>query len=123
MHPAVMFVGLRGIPEDTGKRGVDFRPRLLRALPHGTEAGREFFRTRREVFGDVIEHLRPVMRRGGGPAGGLGRGLHRIADVLAAAEAHLADGLAFRSVHGIGMARIGPRLLAADIELGGAVNG
>ena len=76
-----------------------------------------------EVLRDVVEHLRAVVRRGRGPAGGLGRGLHRVADVLAVAEAGLADGLALCSVDGIGIAGIGPRLLAADIELGGAVDG
>ena len=50
-------------------------------------------------------------------------GLDGVADVLAAAEAREADGLALRARHRIAVARIRPRLLAADIELGGAVDG
>ncbi len=52
----------------------------------------------------------------------LRRRLDRVADVLAIAQPREADDLAFRIEHGIARTGIGPRLLAADIELGGAVD-
>ena len=123
MHRAVVLVGLGGVVEDAADRRL--RPPPLAALPTpvmAREARREFGGARRQVLGDVVEHLRAVVGGGRAPAAGLGRGLDGVADVLAVAEAGLADRLAAWRRAPIGVAGIRPRLLAADVELGGAVD-
>ncbi len=54
-------------------------------------------------------------------AGGTG-GLDGVADVFAVAERSLADQLAVAVVDGEAVAGVGPRLLAADVLLHGAVD-
>ena len=76
----------------------------------------------REVLGDEVEDLRAVVGGGVGPACGGVRGLDRVADVLAVADADLAEELALGE-DGLGVAAIRACLLAADVELGGAVEG
>ncbi len=50
-------------------------------------------------------------------------GLDRVADVLAVGEAGMAEKLAARGDDCAGIAAVGAGLLAADVELGGAVEG
>ena len=62
------------------------------------------------------------MRGRRAPAGRLARRLDGVADVLAVAQARLAERAALGIEHAVGIAGIRPRLLAADIQLGGAVD-
>src|SRR5690606_4798634 len=50
-------------------------------------------------------------------------GLHRVADVLAVADADMAEEFAFGAVDGLGVAGVRAGLFAADVHLGGAVEG
>ena len=61
------------------------------------------------------------MRRRRSPGGSLRGGLDGVADVLAVAESGQSDLAAGGIEHGVAIAGIGPRLLAADIKLGAAV--
>ena len=62
------------------------------------------------------------MRGRRAPAGRLARGLDGVADVLAIAEAGLAERAPRGIEHGIGVAAVRPRLLAADIHFRRAVD-
>ena len=62
------------------------------------------------------------MRRGARPAQRPARRLDSVADILAVALAHFAQMLAVSGENGAGITGIGPRLLAADIELGRPVD-
>jgi hypothetical protein len=50
-------------------------------------------------------------------------GLDRVPDVLAVADADMAEEVAFGAVDGLGVAGVGAGLFAADVHLGGAVEG
>ena len=94
----------------------------LSTAGHAIDTGGEFFGAGRQVFPDVIQDLRPKVRRGFGPARRAARGLHRVAHVLAAGDGHLAQKLARFAIDRLGIAPIGSRLFPADIELGGTVH-
>jgi hypothetical protein len=87
------------------------------------QAGLEARRVGEQVFCDVVQDLGAPMRRGAAPGAGLDGGFHGVADVLAVAFGHDAQQLAASALHLTAVARVGPRLRAADIELGGAVDG
>src|SRR5690606_27579428 len=76
-----------------------------------------------EVLGHVVDDLRPVVGGRRGPGRALDGGLHRVTDVLAVAEGSLTDALALRPQHRVAVVAVRSLLLAADVELGGAVDG
>ena len=76
-------------------------------------------RPRGQVLGQVVEHLRPVVRCASRPSFRLVRCFHGVPDVLPVALPHLPDPSAPSIEHRHAVVRVGPRLLPADIELGG----
>src|SRR5471032_1690038 len=122
VHLAVVFVGPRGVVEQTLNRCLHLFFRVL-GTGHRGDAGGEFIGACRQVFGDVVQHLCAIVRRGLGPAAGFMRGFDGVADVLAAALAHFADEGAGRAVDRAAIAAVRARLFAADVQLGRAVDG
>ena len=121
MHRAVIFVGPGGVGEQPLKADIDLSSGIgisgHRADPRG-----ELGMSGGQVFRDIVEDLSPVMAAGTGPAGLFMRGLHGIADILAAAGRNLAQQLAADAIHGLTVAAVRPGLPAADIMFGSAVD-
>ena len=96
-HRAVVFVGEGGVEEQPADRGLDLR-RLRRAPVMALEPRGELGRAGGEVLGDVVEHLRAVVRRRAAPSRvALRGGLDRVADVLAIAHPAWPSALPWRS--------------------------
>ena len=100
---------------------IDFLNRLLFAN-HCREAACDLVAALDHVFGDVVKHLGTIVRARFCPARSVARRFHRIANIFTVAERSFAQQLALASIHRIRVARIGPRLLAADVLLHGAVD-
>ncbi len=119
MDRAVELVGRRGIVEGAADRGFDFFRGLgdpSRFQPFGKLGG-----ALAEVFGEEVKHLGAVVAGGLAPALRRMGGLDRVPDVLAVAETGKADDAALVG-DGVGIARVGPFLRAADVEFRGAVD-
>src|SRR5690606_16889913 len=82
----------------------------------------ELGRAQLEVLGHVVDDLGPVVRGGSRPRRALDGGLDRVADVLAVAEGSLAEALARSPDDGVAVVAVRALLLAADVELGRAVD-
>jgi hypothetical protein len=67
--------------------------------------------------------LGTVVLGGRRPTGRLARSFHGIADVFAVADADVADNLTLGRDDLAGIVAVRARLFAADVELGGAVDG
>ena len=79
--------------------------------------------SRREVLGDVVEDLRTLVAGELAPCAPGVRRLDRVADVLPVAFTGLAQRTAGAIANDASVPRIGARLLAADEQLRGAVDG
>src|SRR5689334_20359895 len=122
MNRAVVLVG----PGAVGEEPLDARLHLARrviapAASHAEYALSELFGAGRKVLCKVVENLRAQVSGSAGPAAGRVRRLDGVADVLAVALADLAEVVAARAEDGSAVAAVGSRLLAADEELGRAV--
>jgi hypothetical protein len=117
--PTGSFIASGGVGEEASDAGVDFllagfAGEVLQSLGElGGPGG--------EVFGDEIEDLGAVVGGGFGPGFGGVCSLHRVADVLAVADAGVAEEFSLRRVDGLGVAAVRAGLFAADVHLGGAV--
>ena len=124
VHVAVPLVGPGGVGEEALDGGLDLTGGFLGGRAgQGAQPVGELALAGGQVLADVVEDLGAVVRRGLRPAGGLVRGLDGVADVLPVAPADLAYEGAVGRENREGVAGVGARLFAADVELGGAVDG
>ncbi|AEK62022.1 hypothetical protein CFU_2194 [Collimonas fungivorans Ter331] len=122
VHRALVFVGPCAVAEQALDGCLYLGLRRAGAdAGGGSDACGEFGRAGRQVFGKVIQPLGAAVRRGVRPCGSGMRGSDRIADILAVAGADLAEQLSRGAEHGLRMLAVRPDLLAADVQLGGAV--
>ena len=93
MDRAVEFVGEAGVEERAADRRLDLAPRPRAAAAPVIARRRRANSSARalKVLGEVIEHLRAIVRRRRAPGRRLGRRLDGVADVLAVAEAGQPD--------------------------------
>ncbi len=103
------------MPSDTSARGLSFSH-------HRRQTARNFFAALRKIFRNVVENLRAVVRRSLGPGRSFVCRLDRVANVFAIAQRGLAQKPAIGGSHFHAVAGVGPGLLAADVELYGAVD-
>ena len=104
VHRAIKLVRPSCVGEQPLDALVHFLGRLL--FSNGCREPRgDFFAALRKILGDVIEHLRAVVRRGLAPGFRLARGFHGIANVLAVAERRFAQQLTFLAANFQAVAR------------------
>src|SRR5690606_23755214 len=70
----------------------------------------------------VVEDLRPVVRGGSGPGSALHGRLDRVADVLAVTQRRFPCALARGADDRVAVVAVWPLLLAADVQLRGAID-
>ena len=102
LHAAGVLVGPGGVGEQAPDREIHLAARAVRTGPgQRRDPAAEVLAARRQILGGVVEHLRPVVRRGLRPAGlRLARGLDGVAHVFAVALPHLAEQAAKESEGG-----------------------
>jgi hypothetical protein len=118
MHRTIELVSPRTVGEQTRDRCFDFALGIAsgNASPR-RELLREFIRTRRQVFREVIQHLGAVMRAGLRPLFSTARSRYGITHILAIAFAHFSDDRPRRRMYEPRVTAIRPNLLAADKQL------
>ena len=121
MDTAFEFVGCGGEGKEAFDAGLHFEARALFS-GKGRKRGDQSICLGLGVLGQEIQDLGAAMGRLALPARRLSRRFDRVADVLAVALRRRGPGRA-TTFHARAVAAIGAGLCAADIELGGAVDG
>ena len=117
---AIPFVGHRRIREQPLDAGGHLG--LARHARHQGNAVGEFTFACRQILGDEVQHLRAVVRRRVCPPRSRPGRLDRVADVLAVALSDIADARARGVEHRAAVPSVGTDLLAADEQLGRAID-
>src|SRR5260370_5187972 len=121
MHRAIVLIGPGSIGKDPLDAEADFGFSLL--LPdHGGQPAGDFFAPLRKIFRNIKEQLRPIVCRRFAPAFRFACPLDGITNVLAVAKRRFPKQTPVCAAHFDAVTRIRPRLLAADVELYGAID-
>src|SRR5205823_3947542 len=122
VYSPVELVRPCSIREDALDTSRDFGGGLLFAN-HCRQATSDLFATLGQIFRDVVKHLRAGVRCGLAPPGSLVCCLDCVANVFSIAERGLAQKTSIGGSYFHAVPRVRPRLIAADIQFYGTVDG
>src|SRR5581483_661164 len=99
MHSALVFIGPGSVAEQARNGGLH----LVRSIGVGTSGllnnpVGKFLCAYRQIFGDVIENLRPVMRRAGSPGSGRMSGFDSVTNIFTIALTNLTYNVMLRVI-------------------------